>query len=308
MLKKILVGILGIIVLGGAGFALYQNTQSASAKETERQYGQNIAETGRIEDGYEYGRKDNQSNGKTHGDTTGHAGRNSEMAETGCATGAFSSDLSELDETEAEGLTYMREEEKLARDVYLTLYDVWGLPVFQNIAGSEQSHMDAILNLMNAYDMEDPASTQAGIFTNPDLQALYDQLVEQGSQSIAEALKVGGAIEEIDILDLQKYIAETDNVDIQQVFNNLLSGSENHLRAFTNNYRAQTGESYQPQYMSAEAYQAIVNASMGNGGNGNKDMQGGNGNAGKGNTTKGSSSSSRGNRGNNASHGYESED
>jgi len=303
MLKKIVFGVLAAFILVAAGFAVYQNTQRASAKETERQYGRNTAETGRTEDGYGYGRTDNQGDRKTHGDTPGQVGRNSEMAGTGYATGGFSSELTELEAGEADGLTYMREEEKLARDVYLTLYDVWGLPVFQNIASSEQSHMDAVLNLMNAYDIEDPASLQTGVFTNPDLQSLYTTLVEQGSQSIADALKVGGAIEEIDILDLEEYIAQTDNGDIQQVFNNLLNGSENHLRAFTNNYTSQTGETYQPQYMSMEAYQAIVSASMGNGGFGNKDMQGGNGYTGKGNMAKGSSSSSRGNQGNNAEKG-----
>lgn len=63
------------------------------------------------------------------------------------------------------------------------------------------------------------------MFTNPDLQALYNNLTARSSQSLAEALKVGAAIEEIDILDLESRLAQTDNTDIQQVYNNLLSGS-----------------------------------------------------------------------------------
>jgi len=43
-----------------------------------------------------------------------------------------------------------------------------------------------------------------GEFTDADLQALYDQLIRQGNESAADALKVGLAIEEIDILDLQE--------------------------------------------------------------------------------------------------------
>ena len=139
-------------------------------------------------------------------------------------------------------------------------------------------HIDSIKNLLAVYGLTDPSSSQAGVFSDPELQALYDQLVARGSQSLAEALKVGGAIEEIDILDLQERLAQTDNADIQQVFNNLLSGSGNHLRAFVNALQRQTGEVYQPQYLSAEAYQAILSASSGNSGGG----QGGNGGGGQG--------------------------
>ena len=176
----------------------------------------------------------------------------------------------ELSAVDAEALLYMREEEKLAHDVYVTLYDRWGLNTYQNIASSEQAHTDAVKALLDRYGLDDPASAQVGVFTNPDLQALYDQLIARGSQSLAEAIKVGGAIEEIDILDLEERLAQTDNADIQQVFNNLLNGSKNHLRAFASVLQAQTGETYQPQYLSPEAYQAILggtNAGSGRGGN-----------------------------------------
>ena len=118
--------------------------------------------------------------------------------------------------------------------------------------------------LIERYGLESSAANEAGVFSNPDLQKLYDSLVARGSQSLAEAIKVGGAIEEIDILDLQKRLAQTDNADIQQVFNNLLRGSANHLKAFVNALQTQTGEVYQPQYMTLEAYQAIL-ASVGGG-------------------------------------------
>ena len=54
-----------------------------------------------------------------------------------------------ISDEEATGLIFMREEEKLARDVYLTLYDVWETAVFDNIASSEQTHMDAVLMLID---------------------------------------------------------------------------------------------------------------------------------------------------------------
>lgn len=101
-----------------------------------------------------------------------------------------------LSEAEIAGLVYMREEEKLAQDVYLALYAEWGLPIFQNIANSEQTHTDAVKTLLDRYGVEDPAvETAAGEFVNADLQALYDQLTALGEQSLGDALKVGATIE-----------------------------------------------------------------------------------------------------------------
>jgi hypothetical protein len=164
-----------------------------------------------------------------------------------------------LSDAEVEGLLYMREEEKLARDVYLSLYAAWEIPIFQNIASSEQQHMDAVKRLLDEYGLQDPAAGQApGAFVNPELQKLYDQLVEQGSQSLADALRAGAAIEEIDILDLEARAGQTDNAAIQQVYANLMKGSRNHLRSFVSTLERQTGETYQPQYLESAEYAMIV--------------------------------------------------
>ncbi len=188
--------------------------------------------------------------------------------------------IGELSEVEVEGLLFMREEEKLARDVYLTLADLWGLPVFNNIAQSETNHMEAVGTLLDRYGLEDPAATTAqGVFTNQTLQALYDQLMAQGTQSLVDALHAGAAIEEIDILDLEDYISKTQREDITFVYNNLLKGSGNHLRAFVSSLEMQAGETYQPQYLDQGAYAAIIDASPQRGGWGN----GGWGKGGRGN-------------------------
>jgi len=163
-----------------------------------------------------------------------------------------------LSDGEEAGLIFMREEEKLAHDVYVTLYAQWGLPLFQNIADSEATHTAAIKTLLDRYGIADPAEgNDVGEFTNPDLQKLYDQLVEQGSRSLADALKVGAAIEEIDILDLQTRLAQTASADIKLVYGNLLKGSQNHLRAFTSTLQRQTGETYVPQYLDATSYNSM---------------------------------------------------
>ncbi len=178
------------------------------------------------------------------------------------STAVGSIPTNQLSTSEAEALLYMREEEKLARDVYQTLYNKWQLPIFQNIAKSEQTHTDAVKTLLDRYGLADPFSQEVGVFQNETLQNLYNQLVAQGSLSIADALKVGGAIEEIDILDLEERLAQTDKADIILVYENLLKGSRNHLRSFVSTLQTQAGETYQPQYLTLDAYQAIINSAI----------------------------------------------
>jgi len=175
-----------------------------------------------------------------------------------------------LTDVEVGSLIFMREEEKLAHDVYLALYDLWGLPLFQNIAGSEQTHTGAVKNLLNMFAIPDPADTSpAGVFVNADLQALYDELTQRGAQSLGKGLKVGAAIEEIDILDLEENLEVVEEPSIRRVYENLLRGSENHLRAFTSTLERQTGEVYEPQYMDETDYNVIISSGNTRGSRGN---------------------------------------
>lgn len=161
---------------------------------------------------------------------------------------------------EKNDLIFMREEEKLARDVYLTLFDVWGTPVFANIATSEQQHMDAILSLLKLYKLADPtAGNLVGEFTNTELQALYDQLIARGKESALDALMVGGTIEETDIEDLTAAMDTSRLANIDSVYSNLLNGSYNHLRAFAKNITALTGQPYVAQVVSQEIVDGILN-------------------------------------------------
>ncbi len=171
-----------------------------------------------------------------------------------------------LTETEATGIQYMREEEKLARDVYLALYEKWGTNTFSNIGSSEETHMDAMKTLIDRYGLDDPAQGQdMGAFTNDILQQLYNDLVALGSKSELDALQVGAAIEEIDILDIEEYVAQTDKADIITVYENLLKGSRNHLRSFVS-VMEKRGMEYQPQYLSEEQYNDIVGGEIERGG------------------------------------------
>lgn len=137
---------------------------------------------------------------------------------------------------EAKTLLFMREEEKLARDVYLTMYELYkpndGSIIFKDIASSEQSHMDALKKLLDKYLLDDPAQNNIGKFTDPNLQDLYDELLARGQQSFLEALGVGVLIEEKDMVDIEVAIDKAEHTDLVKVYGNLLDGSKNHLRAF----------------------------------------------------------------------------
>jgi hypothetical protein len=137
-----------------------------------------------------------------------------------------------LTETEIQNLMHMREEEKIARDVYLSFYEKYNMQIFSNIAKSEQRHMDAVLGLIEGYGLTDPAEGKdIGEFT-PDFQTLYDALIAEGT-SLTKALEVGVKIEEMDIDDLTECLSETETANIIQVYSNLLAASQNHLKAFT---------------------------------------------------------------------------
>ncbi len=194
---------------------------------------------------------------------------NTSVAETGqeatttgsaAGTAVTSTSTAELSPEEVESISYIREEEKLARDVYLKLYEMYGLQIFKNIADSEQRHMDAVLTLIEKYGLEDPVVDKVGVFTNPELQELYNQLIERASQNVVEAVLVGALIEEKDIIDINKLIDTTDNPDIIRVFTNLVNGSANHLKAFATEYERLTGEPYEPQLLTQEQYEAVVAA------------------------------------------------
>jgi hypothetical protein len=164
-----------------------------------------------------------------------------------------------LDETEIENLLYIREEEKLARDVYLTLAEEWGNPIFAIIGGSEQVHMDAIKNLLDFYGIEDSVTDDTvGAFNDPYIAGLFELLILQGLESPVEAILVGGHIEEIDILDLWEAYGETDEDRIRRVYQNLYEGSYNHLGAFVYNYELLTGIPYYPQELSLEDFEYVL--------------------------------------------------
>lgn len=168
----------------------------------------------------------------------------------------------------AETAQFMREEEKLARDVYQALHERWQLDVHARIASSEQRHLESMAQLLTIYNIEDPlASTnisERGQFVNAELQQLYDRLNNAGLESAENALRVGGWIEETDIVDLRAAIAQVPGTAAATVYGNLLSASYQHLRAFARAL-ARMGVTYQPEILADADYAEILAGSNGRG-------------------------------------------
>ena len=161
-----------------------------------------------------------------------------------------------VSESERDGLLFMFEEEKLARDVYATLHQAWGDRVFTVIAASEEQHMDAIRALLQKYDIPVPDDAP-GAYGAPRLQELYGQLTARGSRSLEEALFVGATIEDLDIMDLKEHLQQAEGRDIRIVYQNLMKGSRNHLRSFTGRLSG-LGKTYRAQFLPEDELTDIV--------------------------------------------------
>lgn len=175
---------------------------------------------------------------------------------------SFAQQNSMLNQQERDAILYMREEEKLARDVYNLLYDKWGVNPFNNIRQSEQVHMDRMKTLITTYQLEDPVMKnldKQGVFTNVLLQEYFNELSTTGGKSLIDALKVGAKIEELDIADLEERIKQTQRQDIISSYNFLKMASENHLRAFVRRLKMQ-GVVYEPVILSKIEFEKIISS------------------------------------------------
>ena len=174
------------------------------------------------------------------------------------ATEATETVEASLSSSIAADLTFIRQEEKLARDVYLALGEKWGLPIFSNIAQSEQQHMDVMLTMLSRYRLPDPVAGHArGVFVDPFLQDLYGRLIARGEESLVEALKVGADIEDLDIVDIRTRLGSSPPRDVTNAYQNLMKASRNHLRSFVGQLTSR-GATFTPTYLTLEEYQAII--------------------------------------------------
>jgi len=171
-------------------------------------------------------------------------------------------DTNILDQETIDSILLLREEEKLARDVYLTLSWWYDVPVFPNIARSEQQHMNLVALMLDRYELPDPAEGNGiGEFDDPWVQGLYNDLIAQGAESLVDALIVGATIEDVDIYHLQHIIDHSDFDDVNLIVQNMVAGSRNHMRSFVGALEKR-GETYDAQFISQSELDAILASSM----------------------------------------------
>lgn len=166
----------------------------------------------------------------------------------------------ELLAADQQSVLYMREEEKLARDVYLFLATHWNSSIHQHVAESEQRHMDMVERLISLYQLTDSAVIEVGVFNNTQLQSLYNDLITRGQQNANEALLVGALIEEVDIADLEQALLSTVNPDLIATYEQLLQASYRHLNLFVRTWNAQMGSTYTAQVLPQAAVENILNS------------------------------------------------
>ncbi|MEW6444598.1 MAG: DUF2202 domain-containing protein [Pseudomonadota bacterium] len=172
-----------------------------------------------------------------------------------------------LSQGEMSDAMFMREEEKLARDVYTNLAAYWQARIgnaavvnlMGNISQSEQQHMDSMKSVLACYGLPDPVDTKEtpGIFIDNELAQLYATLIPKGQTSQLDALKIGALIEEVDIEDLGRAIGVSQQAYIDTVYANLACGSRNHLRSFAAQIASMEGR-YSAQALSQSEVDAIV--------------------------------------------------
>jgi len=162
-------------------------------------------------------------------------------------------------QAEINSLQWMREEEMLAHDVYAALSELYSVPVFRNITKSELWHTNMVADLLIQFGIDDPAANhERGVFKHSEIQSLYDQLLKQGSSSYEEAIKVGLQIEDLDIADLEKALAEEiENEEIIFVYKKLLMGSGHHMNAFWF-HATKNSIDWEPEHISPAKFTEIV--------------------------------------------------
>ncbi len=164
--------------------------------------------------------------------------------------------LAVLTAREKDGLLFIWEEERVARDLYASLYEKNNLTIFLDLVRSESSHMDQARAVMEKHGLAVPPD-EPGIFQNQTLQEMHDQLLAEGLQSDQDALTVAAVFEEISIVDLEKELSASQPDDVRTVYEGLLAGSRKHLRSYVSDLKDQ-GIEYQPRYLEGEEFQEIV--------------------------------------------------
>ena len=166
---------------------------------------------------------------------------------------------SKLNSDVVNGLLKMYEEEKMARDLYLEFLRLWNQKIFRNIAKSEIRHMHAVSRMLDFFDIDakELKKLKSGQYSDENIRNLYEKLINEGNKSQISAFKQGAMLEEIDIGDLNTELAKKITPELMAMYKNLLSASEDHLRAYVR-VLERRGVEYYPQILKLSEYETIL--------------------------------------------------
>ena len=205
-------------------------------------------------------------------------GENAAHADAGNAAAANTLDFNEVTH-----VVFLREEEKLERDVFTILSSMYPeSPIFGHIDDIEQGHTDVMKYLLDRFGIEDPNNNDnLGVFTGKAygkyFTESYRYLVGMGSLSELDALYVSAYIEELDLLDIMQCpqtiiesnnrIEKTDqcgmvytrNAEIRNIYHALIEGSKDDLRAYVGAIEAVIGNgAYRAQVLTQAQVDEIL--------------------------------------------------
>jgi hypothetical protein len=170
-------------------------------------------------------------------------------------TPAFDS-TADLTADEIEFIFAVREDEKIARDLYISFFGKFGLKPFENIGKAEDNHIKATEKLFDYYEIDYPALSGNGKFENAIRQKLFDSLLLKVNTEL-DAFKVMAVLEESNIVEYGAVIKTVVNPNIKMVIENLAKASANHFKAAIRQITA-LGGTYTPEFLTQEQYRAVI--------------------------------------------------
>lgn len=188
---------------------------------------------------------------------------------------------------EIEFLYALREDEKISRDLNVAFSALYPTAVqFVKISTAEATHIATLEKLFDYYEIEYPALSPNGVFTDEYRQNRYNELLAKGN-TLENAYKAIAYLEEENIISYNTVLGNISNPNIEIIVSNLLRSSSNHLRAIISQIIA-LGETYTPTLLDDATYQEIISSKPEQGKKyPQKGKQGQNTNSEKGNNQKG---------------------
>jgi len=139
-----------------------------------------------------------------------------------------------LNETEKADILRLQEDQKYITDLNAILATQHPeITVFSNISRASAAYQASDNVILQRYGIASPEKAAAGEFSSGKLQAVTDNDINTGSNSVRDALLVSARAEELHIVDLESAIGRTDNPDLRFIYRQELVSARNNLRTLS---------------------------------------------------------------------------